>query len=85
MSLTDYSFAHNHFQKTQQLARSEGKMILSVDICCIGTSSKTARSAHSKVDPLSHRNVWKRGVAPGKMYPMHIFALYVKRTICLPM
>ena len=60
---------YDHFQKTRQLARGEGKIEFSVDIRCIGTSGKTARSAHPKVDLLAHRNVWKRGVAPGKNVP----------------
>ena len=60
---------YDHFQKTQQLARGEGKIEFSVDICSIGTSGKTARSARPKVDLLAHRNVWKRGVALAKMYP----------------
>ena len=65
----DCSFVYDHFQKTRQLARSEGKIEFSVDIRCIGTSGKTARSACPKVDLLAHRNVWKRGVAPGKNVP----------------
>ena len=60
---------YNHFQKTRQLAQCKGEIEFSVDIRCIGTSGKTARSAHPKVDLLPHRNVWKRGVAPAKMYP----------------
>ena len=79
---------YDHFQKTQQLARGEGKIEFSVDICCIGTSGKTAHSAHPKVDLLAHRNVWKRGVAPGKNVPQLkrtcipcILLLYVKRNI----
>ena len=60
---------YDHFQKTRQLARGEGKIEFSVDIRCIGTSGKTARSARPKVDLLAHRNAWKRGVAPGKNVP----------------
>ena len=63
--LMDCSFAYDHFQKTQQLARGEGKIVLSIDIRCIGTSGKTAQSAHPKFDLLSHRNVWKRGIGWG--------------------
>ena len=33
---------YDHFQKTRELAQGEGKI---VDIRCIGTSGKTARSA----------------------------------------
>ena len=40
VSLMDYSFAYNYFQKTRQLARGEGKITLSVDIRCIGISGK---------------------------------------------
>ena len=32
VSLTDCSFTYDHFQKTQQLARGERKIVLSVDI-----------------------------------------------------
>ena len=81
---------YDHFQKTRQLARGEGKIEFSVDIRCIGTSGKTARSARpkAKVDLLPYRNIWKRGVAPGKNVPQLkraripcILLLYVKRTI----
>ena len=79
---------YDHFQKTRQLARGEGKIEFSVDVRCIGTSGKTARSARPKVDLLPHRNAWKRGVAPGKNVPQLkraripcILLLYVKRTI----
>ena len=41
---------YDHFQKMRQLARDEGKIAFSVDTCCIGTSSKIARSASPKVD-----------------------------------
>ena len=61
----DYSFAYDHFQKTLQLARGEGKIVLPVDIHCIGTSGKTAHSTRPKVDLLLHRNVRKRGVGLG--------------------
>ena len=83
---------YDHFQKTRQLARGEGKIEFSVDIRCIGASGKTARSARPKVDLLPHRIVWKRGVAPGKNVPHAqpkraripcILLLYVKRTIGL--
>ena len=91
MSLTDYSFVYHHFQKMRQLALGEGKSGFSVDIRCIGTSGKTARSVHPKVDLLPHRNVWKRGAAPGKNVPQLkrvcipcILLLYVKRTISTP-
>ena len=60
---------YDHFQKMRQPARGEGKIEFSVDIRCIGTSGKMARSACPKVDLLSNRNVWKRGVALAKMYP----------------
>ena len=79
---------YDHFQKMRQLARGEGKIEFSLDIRCIGTSGKTARSACPKVDLLPNRNVWKRGVAPGKNVPQMkraripcILLLYVKRTI----
>ena len=88
VTLTDCSFVYDHFQKTRQLARGagEGKIEFSVDIRCIGTSGKTARSARPKVDLLPHRNIWKRGVAPGKKctpaetraHSMHTFALREK-------
>ena len=81
---------YDHFQKTRQLAQREGKIECSVDIRCIGTSGKTARSVRPKVDLLPHRSVWKRGVAPGKNVPQLkraripcILLLYVKRTIVL--
>ena len=45
---------YDHFQKTRQLARGEGKIEFSVDIRCVGTSGKTARSARPKVDLLPH-------------------------------
>ena len=59
----------DHFQKTRQLARGEGKIEFSGDIGCIGTSGKTVRSTRPKFDLLPHRNVWKRGVTLAKMYP----------------
>ena len=69
---------YDHFQKTRQLARGEGKIEFSVDIRCIGTSGKTARSARP-------RNVWKRGVTPVPQLKRAripcILLLYVKRTI----
>ena len=78
---------YDHFQKTRQLARGEGKIEFSVDIRCIGTSGKTVCP---KVDQLAHRNAWKRGVAPGKNVPQPkraripcILLLYVKRTIVI--
>ena len=71
-----------------QLVLGEGKIVVSIDIRCIGTFGKTARSARPKVDLSPHRNVWKRGVAPGKNVPQLkraripcILLLYVKRTI----
>ena len=53
---------YDHFLKTRQLARGEGKIVFSVDIRCIGTSGKTARSARPNVDLLLQRNVWKRAL-----------------------
>ena len=83
--LTDCSFMYDHFQKTRQLARGEGKIESSVDICCVGTSGKTARSACPKVDLLPHRNIWKRRCPWQKCTPaethahsMHTFALCEK-------
>ena len=58
------SFVYDHFQKMRQLAQGEGKIELSVDIRCIGTSDKMACSAHSELDLLPHRNVCKGGVDP---------------------
>ena len=65
LSLTDCSFAYDHFQNTQQLTRGEGKIAFSVDIRCIGISGKAACSACPKVDLLLHRNVWKGGIGRG--------------------
>ena len=76
---------YNHFQKTRQLARGEGKIGISVDTHCIGTSGKTARSARPKADLLLHRNVW----TPGRYVPQLkrvripcILSLYMKGSIC---
>ena len=68
---------YDHFQKTRQLALGEGKIEFSVDIRCIGTSGKTARSARPRHETnllpgpmaIGSRSVWKRGVAPGKNVP----------------
>ena len=86
--MTSCSFAYDHFQKTRQLACGAGKIELTVDIRCIGTSGKTARSARPKLDLLPHRNIWKEGVDPGKNVPQLkraripcILSLYVKGTI----
>ena len=77
MSLIHCSFVYNHFQKTRQLARGEGKIGISVDTRCIGTSAKA--------DLLLHRNVW----TPGKYVPQLkrvripcILSLYMKGSIC---
>lgn len=66
VSLTNCSFTYDHFQKMQQLARGERKIVLSVDIRCIGTSGKTACSARLKVDLLYHINVRNRGIGRGQ-------------------
>ena len=63
MTLTDCSFVYDHFQKTRQLARGEEKIEFSVDIHCIGTSGKTARSVRPKVDLLPHR-MYGKGSLP---------------------
>ena len=55
--------------KTQQLAWGEGKIVLTVDIHCIGASSKMARSAHPKIDLLPIE-MYRKGTLPWtKMYP----------------
>ena len=36
--------SYNHFQKTLRLAQGEGKIVLSVDVCCIGAFGKMAHS-----------------------------------------
>ena len=75
---------YNRFQKTRQLSQGEGKIELTADIHCIGTSGKMARSVYPKLD----RNVWKVGVDPGKNVPQLnracipcILPVYVKTTI----
>ena len=60
-----YSFVYDGFQKTQQLALGEGKIVLFVDIPCIGTSGKAVHSACPIFDLLLHINVWKRGIGRG--------------------
>ena len=62
---------YDHFQKTRQLARGEGKIEFSVDIRCIGTSGKTARSARPKIDLLPCPiEMYGKGALPlAKMYP----------------
>ena len=63
---------YDHFQETRQLARGEGKIEFSVDIRCIGTSGKTARSARPKVDLLPHieLEMYRKEALPlAKMYP----------------
>ena len=45
LPLTSCSSAYDRFQKLGQLARGEREIILSVDVCCIGISGKTASSA----------------------------------------
>ena len=65
VSLMDCNFAYDHFQKTRQLARGKGKIELTVDIRCIGTYGKTARSARPIGELMLHINVWKRGVGRG--------------------
>ena len=56
---------YDHFQKTRQLARGKEKIELTVDIRCIGTYGKTARSARPIVEPSLYINVWKMGVGRG--------------------
>ena len=55
---------YDRSQKTQQLARGEGKII---DIHCIGTSGKTVHSARPIFDLLLH--IWKRGIGRGENVP----------------
>ena len=76
---------YDHFQKTRQLARGEGKIEFSVDVRCIGTSGKTARSARPKVDLLPHRCMekgrcpWQKCTpAETRAHSMHTFALREK-------
>lgn len=78
------SFSCDRLRKTQQLAWGERNIELAVDIHCVGWSSKMACSACPKLDPLSHRNVWKGCVALGRnvlQLKYMILLLWVKRTI----
>ena len=65
VSLTDYSFAYDHFQKMRQLPQGKGKIVFTVDIRRIGTNSKVACSARPVVELLIDRHVWKRDVGRG--------------------
>ena len=67
--LMDCSFTYDHFQRTQQHARGERKVVFSVDIRCIRTSSKAACSVHPIVDKLLRINVWKGVLGEVKVYP----------------
>ena len=65
VSLMNCNFVYDHFQKTRQLARGKEKIELTVDIRCIGTYGKTARSARPIVELSLYINVWKMGVGRG--------------------
>ena len=62
---------YNHFQKMrmQQFAQGKGKIVLSVDICCIGTSSKTACKCALKLIYCLIEMYGKGALLLAKMYP----------------